>query len=69
MTVTMTMSDTIGIATEIDSKTTCQCSESNMGYSHRFGSAKDPTVPGGAVRPGRGLGLPLRKPASNKFEA
>jgi hypothetical protein len=28
--VTMTMSDTIGIATDADSKTTCHCSKSNM---------------------------------------
>jgi hypothetical protein len=67
MTVTMTMSDTIGIATDADSNTTCQRSLSNMA-THAVGS-EGPTVPGGAVGPGRGLSLPLRKLASNKFEA
>jgi len=63
MTVTMTVSDTIGIATDADSKTTCQRSELNTNLLTLVWSVNDPMVPGGAVGPGRGLSLPLRKPA------
>jgi hypothetical protein len=69
MTVTMTTSDTIGIATETDSKTTCQCSVSNVATHAGLGVRKDPTVPEGAAGPSRSLrACPFASPLPT-FEA